>query len=177
MEKVDVDYVDGLKLLYRTNSTRRKGLLVVTAAETNRANIMTFGAWHVSLIDPHGWCFVMHVWEERYTHLLIGRNGEFTVNIPREGMKDILAYCGKVSGRGHDKFKELNLTAVRSRHVTPPIIGECGVHLECRTINKYSVMEGHEREGVRPAKATAFQGRILSVYADEDIAEDLKQES
>ena len=171
MGKVDIDLLDGLKMLYATESSQRKRLLVVTATETTRANIMTFGSWDVSLIDPYGWCFLIHVWERRYTHLLLSQNGEFTVNFPRDGMKDILAYCGKVSGRDHDKFNECSLTAVASRNVTPPIIGECGVHFECRTINKYSVMEGYEREDVRPAKATAFQGQILAAYADDDIVQ------
>ena len=173
MGKIDIECLDGLNLLYRSEPSKQMRMLVVSSDVKGRPNVMTFGAWGVSLIDPHGWCFVIHVWERRYTHVLMARNGEFTVNMPRAGMKDTLAYCGKVSGRHHDKFSERNLTAVASRHVTPPIIEECCVHFECKTISKYSVMDGHERKDVRPAKATAFEGQILAVYADEDIANDL----
>lgn len=171
MAKVDIDYLDGLKFLYSSEPTKQKRMLVVASDGKRPPNIMTFGAWGVSLSDSYGWCFVIHVWERRHTHMLMEKNGEFTVNMPREGMTDILAYCGKVSGRDHDKFRELDLTAVASRYVRPPVIQECCLHFECKAISRSSVMKGYEREDVRPAAATAFQGQILAAYADEEIAE------
>jgi flavin reductase (DIM6/NTAB) family NADH-FMN oxidoreductase RutF len=173
MEKVDIDYLEGLKHLYRSEPSKQKRMLVVSSDGKSRPNIMTFGAWGVALSDSHGWCFVIHVWERRHTHTLMDQNGEFTVNMPREGMKETLAYCGKVSGRDHDKFQELGLTAVASRHVSPPVVQECSVHFECKAISRSSVMRGHEREDVTPARATAFVGQILAAYADKDIAEQL----
>ena len=51
--------------------------------------------------------------------------GDYTLNVPKEGMKDIVDFCGVVSGRDHEKFKEKSVAAIPSRKVNSPIFGEC----------------------------------------------------
>jgi flavin reductase (DIM6/NTAB) family NADH-FMN oxidoreductase RutF len=52
--------------------------------------------------------------------------------------------AGNSSGRDIDKFKKFRLTAVPSKKVNAPLIGECYANFECRLadsslINKYSL--------------------------------------
>jgi flavin reductase (DIM6/NTAB) family NADH-FMN oxidoreductase RutF len=51
-------------------------------------------------------------------------------------LKEVVQYCGTVSGRDYDKFKEKQLTAIPSKKVKTPIIKECILHFECRVVNK-----------------------------------------
>jgi flavin reductase (DIM6/NTAB) family NADH-FMN oxidoreductase RutF len=79
---------------------------------------------------------VVLVRPSRYTYKLIEETGEFTVNIVPPKLKEVVQYCGTVSGRDHDKFKEKQLTAIPSKKVKTPIIKECILHFECRVVHK-----------------------------------------
>jgi flavin reductase (DIM6/NTAB) family NADH-FMN oxidoreductase RutF len=72
----------------------------------------------------------------RHSYKLIEETGEFTVNVVPSELKEVASYCGAVSGRDHDKFKEKGLTAIPSLKVKTPIIKECILHFECRVVYK-----------------------------------------
>ena len=105
---------------------------------------MPFTSWFISTTEI-GWFFFAYIIVTNYSHDLVKRTGQFTVNNPREGMEKIVEYCGSVSGRDHDKFSESGLTVVASRYVKPPIIGACGVHMECETRSKSSRIDLESR--------------------------------
>ena len=75
----------------------------------------------------------------RYSFELIKETGDFSVNIPEKSLIDKVKYCGSSSGREIDKFKELNLTAVKSDRISSFIIDECPVNLECKVIHTFEV--------------------------------------
>jgi len=76
----------------------------------------------------------------RHTYELINKSGVFTISVPVNNvLKKELAFCGSRSGRDIDKFKETGLTAVNGRKVGVPVIGECGMHFECRVIYKQAM--------------------------------------
>lgn len=76
----------------------------------------------------------------RYTYELINKSGVFTISVPtNNALKKELAFCGSRSGRDHDKFKETGLTLVGGRKVDVPVIGECGMHFECKVIYKQAM--------------------------------------
>ena len=128
MEKADISCLDGFELLFKSingsMASTLKSSLLVTSDGHNNPNVMTIGAAGIADAGPCGWVLFVYVAPSRYTYSLLEQDGDFTVNVPRVGMEDIVAYCGKVSGRENDKFKEKDPTPVPSRHVIPPIIAE-----------------------------------------------------
>lgn len=76
----------------------------------------------------------------RHTYELINKSGVFTISIPSQNaLKKELAFCGSKSGRNLDKFKETGLTPLAGRKVDVPVIGECGMHFECKVIYKQAM--------------------------------------
>ncbi|MEM2178234.1 MAG: flavin reductase [Nitrososphaerota archaeon] len=84
------------------------GLLLVSIDSNGKPNVMTIGWGSIGIIwyKP---VFTVLVRPSRYTHKLIEETEDFTINVPKKGMKDIIDFCGSVSGREVDKFKEKNL--------------------------------------------------------------------
>jgi flavin reductase (DIM6/NTAB) family NADH-FMN oxidoreductase RutF len=108
---------------------------------------------------------------------MLETSGEFTVNIPYGEMdSNILAYCGKKSGRDTDKIADLGLTLVESDVISAPGIQELPLTLECKVIYKqkqdldmlpeeimsrfYPVVDG---DGFRDYHI-AYYGEIVNAY-------------
>lgn len=70
--------------------------------------------------------------KERYSYDIIKETGEFVINLTTDRLVRATDYCGVRSGRDHDKFAEMKLTAQPSTQVACPLIGESPVNLECR---------------------------------------------
>jgi len=149
------------------------GCLLVSG-NMEKANVMTIG-W--GLIGPL-WSrpfFMVAVRPSRHTHTFIEKIEDFTVNVPKRGMEEIADYCGSVSGRDFDKFKEKGLTLGSSRNVSSPIILECGIHYECRVSYKTEVIPTALPQDIIKGSYpsgdyhTLYFGEILSSYADRNI--------
>ena len=152
---------------------RRCGCLLVSG-DMNKANVMTIG-W--GLIGPL-WgrpFFLVAVRPSRYTFGFIEKTGDFTVNVPRKGMEEIADYCGSVSGREHDKFKEKSLTLRPGTKVESPVISECGIHYECKVAYETKVIpSGLPHDILRDSYPsgnyhTLYFGEILYTSADTNI--------
>ena len=79
--------------------------------------------------------FVAVVRPQRHTYGILQKTGEFTVSVPAAGtMRAELAFAGTKSGRDVDKFQGHGLTAAPARKVGAPVVAECPLHLECRTL-------------------------------------------
>jgi flavin reductase (DIM6/NTAB) family NADH-FMN oxidoreductase RutF len=76
----------------------------------------------------------------RYTYQLIEQTGDFTVNIVPPHLKELVRYCGTVSGRDRDKFREKGLTAIPSSQIKTPLIRECIIHYECKAVYKHDLI-------------------------------------
>ena len=112
-----------------------KGVLLTTQKD-GKVNTMTIG-WGTLGIQWGKPIFIAFVRESRYTKGFLDATGEFTVNIPYgEFDKNILAVCGKNSGRDMDKIKELGLTAEAPEVVGAPAIRQLPLTLECKVIYK-----------------------------------------
>ena len=98
---------------------------------------------------------------ERFSFGLIRRTGEFTVNLPPEALTADLDYCGVVSGKAVDKFKERRLTPVPGSAVKAPLVGECPVGLECRV-----------RESLELGSHWLFIAEILAVRVDPGLVDE-----
>ena len=93
-----------------------------------------------------------------YTHSLITKTAQFTVNFPTVAILDKVDLVGTISGRdGLDKFSEYGLTPVKSSVIDAPIIDECPVNLECRLLNVTEVGD-HD----------LFLGHVVAMHVDSD---------
>ncbi|HVP92721.1 MAG TPA: flavin reductase family protein [Acidobacteriota bacterium] len=115
------------------------GLLLVSTNKHGENNVMAIG-WGLIGVFFGKHVFLVSIDPSCYTHKFIEETGEFTVNVPQEGMNEIVKYCGEVSGREHEKFSECKLSLLKSRVVRPPVIGQCKLHYECRVVHKIDVI-------------------------------------
>lgn len=111
------------------------GILLTTKAN-GQANTMTIG-WGTVGVQWGRPIFIAFVRESRFTKQLLEANGEFTVNVPLDGVdKNILTVCGTKSGRDLDKLAHLGLTLEEGKTVSVPAIKELPLTLECKVIYK-----------------------------------------
>ncbi|MGQ9645156.1 MAG: flavin reductase family protein [Thermodesulfobacteriota bacterium] len=133
MAKKIADYKDQVDETIRAFAEDR--VLLASCGREGSPNVMAIGWGTIGIIWRRP-IFVVLVRPSRYTYKLIEETGEFTVNIVSPTLKEVVQYCGTVSGRDHDKFKEKNLTAIPSNKVKTPIIRECILHFECKVVHK-----------------------------------------
>ena len=156
-------------------SAVKKGVLL-TAMADGEVNTMSI-SWGTLGIQWNKPIFTVFVRGSRHTSTLLDKNPEFTVNIPvGECDKNILAVCGKESGRDVNKIQKLGLTLVAGETVNVPGIKELPLTLECKVIYKqdqdpdaineentlrYYPLEGPEQKG---DYHTAYYGQITAAY-------------
>ena len=153
------------------NTFKNCGCLLV-AGNPNKANVMTIGWGLIGRLWEKPF-FMVAVRPSRYTYGFIEEAGDFTLNVPKKGMEETLEYCGTVSGRNHNKFKEKGLTLKSARKVKSPIISECIVHYECRTSYKSRVSPTLPKNIMDECYPTGdyhtiYFGEILDTYAEDD---------
>ena len=149
-----------------------QGILLTTAAE-GKVNTMTIG-WGTMGIEWGKPIFVAYVRDSRYTMQMLGKNPEFTINVPMGQVdKKLLGYCGTKSGRDTDKIADMGLTLEPGENVSVPGFKELPLTLECKVIYK----QKQENEKI-PAELfnryypdgdfhTAFYGEIVGAYIAE----------
>jgi len=134
-------------------------VLITSVSSEGKYNVMT-AAWctPVSFRPP---LVAVSISPLRYTHELISETGEFAVNIPSIDLIDAVKYCGSVSGRDVDKFKETGLTPIKGREIKAPIIAECVAALECKVV-----------KSVEAGDHTLFIGEVVSFQVREGFFKD-----
>ncbi|MGD1156851.1 MAG: flavin reductase family protein [Terriglobia bacterium] len=173
MAKVRVRYTD--YFAQTIQRMREDGLLLVTQGADGKPNVMTIGWGTIGSIWSRP-VFIVLVRPSRYTYTRLEQASDFTVNVPPRELAATASHCGTVSGRDHDKFQEMHLTLIPSREVRPPIIQECVVHYECRTLHRNDVVPDALAQAVREEAYPngdfhrIYFGEIVAAYADEDAA-------
>lgn len=105
-------------------------VLVSCQRKGERPNVLTV-AWTGTVCTNPPMVYIS-VRPSRYSYQIIKDTGEFVINLTTSDLAYATDYCGVRSGRDVDKFKEMHLTAVPSRTVTPCSIAESPVNIECR---------------------------------------------
>lgn len=95
-----------------------------------KANILTV-AW-TGTVNTNPPMAYISVRPERYSYDIIKNSGEFVINLTTKSLVKATDYCGVVSGRNVDKFKEMKLTKVYGKEVSAPLIEESPVNIECK---------------------------------------------
>jgi len=153
------------------------GCLLVSG-KMEKANVMAIGWGFIGPLWGKPF-FMVAVRPSRYTYEFLEETGDFTVNVPKGGMEQIVDYCGSVSGRKHNKFQEKGLTLAPAKKVSSPVISECTVHYECKVAYKMNVVpKGLPEEVIKSYYPsgnfhTFYFGEILATYADEDAKKHL----
>jgi flavin reductase (DIM6/NTAB) family NADH-FMN oxidoreductase RutF len=135
--------------------------LIVSADENKKPNIATVAeVFNIGLRDPTYIGIALR--KATYSHGLIVKSGEFTVNLAPAALVEVADLIGTISGRdGLDKFAEFKLSPVASSRVIPPIIGECPVNLECKL---WSLTEVGDHD--------LFIGEVVCMHVDADKLEE-----
>jgi flavin reductase (DIM6/NTAB) family NADH-FMN oxidoreductase RutF len=155
----EVDWAKGVQL-----GSPYAYVLAVTVNAEGVPNVMGVGWWCYLSAKPK--LLGMAIATQRYTHDCLQDVPEFTLCFPGKELALPAWRCGQVSGRAVNKFEELGLTALPSKHVRPPIIDGSTVAFECKVAN------------VVPAGDHLFYiGEILAVHGDLQNREHLFTES
>ena len=131
-------------------------LVVGTYGADGRANAMTAAWGGIACSKPP--CVSVSLRSATASHGNIMERKAFTISLPGEDNAAQADYFGLVSGRDHDKFKALGVTAVRSDLVDAPYVDEFPLVLEC------SVVGVHEL-GLH----TQFIGEIRDVKVEDSL--------
>jgi flavin reductase (DIM6/NTAB) family NADH-FMN oxidoreductase RutF len=99
--------------------------------------------------------------KSRHSHSIIEKSEEFVVNITTEDLYKVTDFCGMVSGKDVDKFKETQLTPIKGAKVNAPLIKECPINMECE-VKKVIHLGSHD----------LFIGEIVAVHADSDYLDE-----
>ena len=94
-------------------------VLVSAADEEGNTNVLTV-AWAGTVCsDPP--MVSVSIRPERYSYRMIKETGEFVINLTTEELAYAADYCGVVSGRDADKFKNMHLTPVKGGCCKSPV--------------------------------------------------------
>lgn len=105
-------------------------IMVSCARPGEKPNIITLAWTGTVCSDPV--MVSISVRKERYSYDIIRETGEFVINLTTDKLARATDYCGVRSGREHDKFAEMKLTAMPANEVACPIIAESPVNIECK---------------------------------------------
>lgn len=105
-------------------------VLVSSCLEGGEPNIITIAWTGVMSSEPP--VIYISVRPVRHSYRLIKESGEYVINIPSANQIKMVDYCGVVTGKDVNKFKETGLTPMPGARVRAPLIAECPVNIECK---------------------------------------------
>lgn len=126
----EISYLNAIETT--TEHLQHGGVFLSVGGEA--PNTMTIGWGSVGCIWNRP-VFMVLVRAQRHTYDLLRAAGEFTISVPTKNpLKQELAFAGTQSGRDFDKFTGHGISAAPAQLVNAPIVRECGLHFECRTL-------------------------------------------
>lgn len=105
-------------------------VMISSQREGEKPNIITV-AWAGTICSDPAMVSIS-VRPERYSYDIIKETGEFVINLITKDLTFATDYCGVRSGRDVDKFAEMHLTPLVSKHIKAPGIAESPVNIECK---------------------------------------------
>lgn len=106
-------------------------VMVSVADKQGETNIITV-AWTGTICSDPAMVYIS-VRPERHSYHMIEETKEFVINLTTKELARATDYCGVVSGRDVDKWKEMELTKKEAQTLSyAPIIEECPVNIECK---------------------------------------------
>jgi flavin reductase (DIM6/NTAB) family NADH-FMN oxidoreductase RutF len=131
-------------------------VLVTTADKKGNNNIITIACiTNLSRKPVH---LGISIGKTKYSINLINETMEFCVNIPSRSMIEKIDKCGFTHGNSTDKFAFSELTKKDADFITPKLIDECPINIECKVIDVLDL-----------GSNLFFIGKVLVVHLDEDM--------
>lgn len=137
-------------------------VLVSAADRGGNKNVLTV-AWAGTVCSDPPMVFIS-VRPERHSYHMIKETGEFVINLTTEELAYATDYCGVVSGRDADKFKNMHLTPIKADIVKAPLIKESPVNIEC-IVKEVKSLGSHDM----------FIAQVAAVHADEKYMDGKKK--
>lgn len=128
-------------------------VLATCGATPEEWNMLTIG-WVGTICSDPAMCYIS-VRPERFSHALLMKNMEFTLNLTTVEMARATDWAGVRSGRDYDKWKETGLHPIPGEMVRCPTIEESPVSIECR-VKSVTHLGSHDM----------FIADVLNVRAD-----------
>ena len=157
----DVQITDYLEIVYQKLA---KGGVFLTAQNQSSLNTMTIGWGGIT----HFWAkpiFIVPVRRSRYTYDLIDSAGEFTVSVARS---DLALNLDSAAPTPADVDKFQSITAVPGQVISTPVIAQCELHFECKTVYKQTMdpafLDAAVQERWYPDYHTLYFGEIVACY-------------
>jgi flavin reductase (DIM6/NTAB) family NADH-FMN oxidoreductase RutF len=92
--------------------------VLVSCGSVEKPNVMT-AAWS-GIICTEPTLVYVSIRPSRYSNEIIRQTQEFVINVPTVKLAKAVDWCGVKSGRNVDKFKQMNLTAVKCSKIAAP---------------------------------------------------------
>ncbi|MCL1944413.1 MAG: flavin reductase [Firmicutes bacterium] len=119
------------------------------------------------------WIFVLPVRNNKLSHEIIEKTQEFAVSVPYKDLRNTITKADITSGREGNKFVALHLHPLKCKSINSYVVGDCGLHLECKVIHTSNIArnniseEINEQLYINKDYHTMYYGEILSVYETE----------
>lgn len=166
----DLNYNDVIGII--NERLANGGVFLNVAGDT--PNTMTIG-WAYMGTSWRKNIFIAMVRPQRHTCELLEKAGEFTVSVPTANpLRAELGFAGTASGRDVNKFEGHGLTAAPARQVNAPVVGECGLHIECRVASRQMLsggqMDAEIRDRAYPENDyhMLYFGEVVACYSTDD---------
>ncbi|PLX15232.1 MAG: flavin reductase [Marinilabiliales bacterium] len=133
--------------------------MVSCGSNPEEYNIITI-AWTGTVNSIPPMCYVS-IRKDRHSHGIIERNREFVINYSTADLVRAADFCGRISGRDFNKFKEMNLTPKTGVKVKAPVIEESPVNIECK-VTEIKELGSHDM----------FLAEVVNIQVSENFIDD-----
>lgn len=144
------------------------GVLCTVKDNEDKDNVLTLGWGQIGPFYNKNPVAVIAVTPLRYSWEFLEQTPEFVLSIPNDSLKKETLYCGQVSGRDADKFKECGFTKIKSQNVKPVSIKECKINIECRIYTKicppHMLLSENHRKKPLNEQHTIYFAEVLGLY-------------
>ena len=130
--------------------------VLVGCGDKTRPNLMTV-AW-TGILNSKPPITYVSIRPERYSHDIIEKTGEFTINLVNAKLLRALDGCGIKSGRDIDKFSAYKLTPQYDKGFSAPYVEQCPISLLC-SVTQIIRLPSHDM----------FMAEIKKVIVDDQL--------
>jgi flavin reductase (DIM6/NTAB) family NADH-FMN oxidoreductase RutF len=134
-------------------------VMVSCGAVPEDYNIITI-SWTGTICTNPAMCYIS-VRPERHSYNIIRESGEYVINLTTKSLAYATDWCGVKSGKKHNKFSEMGLTAIPASMVKAPMIKESPVNIEC-VVREIKELGSHHM----------FISDVVAVSADEEYIDE-----
>ena len=132
---------------------------LIASGNMNTPNVMTAAWTGIICSDPV--ITYVSIRPSRYSHELISKSKEFTINIPTWKIANAVDTVGVKTGRNLNKFELTGLTPEPCTKISAPQVKECPISIECKVLEVRS-FGTHDM----------FLAEVVAVNVDEQYIEE-----